>query len=226
MQYLRQNSGTGAASGVTISIGPALDSVGAEYTGLVIGDLTLVKNGTSAVMAANSTLTHVSNGHYDLVTIGNNADTLGRLDIRCNKAAYQIPPREFMVLPVTVYDAIVANAAGGANGLLLSLASNQVDVGKIAANSNAATTAGRYWGNVVTGTAQAGAAGTITLASGESAVDDFYNGAVIFLTGGTGIGQYRKITDYVGSTKVATIDSNWVTNPTSSTVYIITGRIT
>lgn len=117
MQFLRLNSGTGAGSGPTISIGPALDSAGAEYTGLVIGDLTLVKNGTSAAMAANATLTHTSNGHYDLVMIGNNADTLGRLKIRCNKATYQIPPQEFMVLPATVYDALVTNATTDAGGL-------------------------------------------------------------------------------------------------------------
>ena len=56
-----------------------------------------------------------------------------------------------------------------------------------------------------TGTAQAGSATTITLASGASAVDDFYNGAWLKLTSGTGSGQVRKIKSYVGSTKVATI---------------------
>lgn len=109
MQYLRQNSGTGSASGVTIPIGPCLDADGAEYTGLLIGDLTLVKNGTAAAMAANATLTHVDNGRYTLVTIGNNADTLGRAEIFCNKDGYQIPTKEFMVLPAASYDAVVTN---------------------------------------------------------------------------------------------------------------------
>jgi hypothetical protein len=74
------------------------------------------------------------------------------------------------------------------------------------------------------GTAQAGAAGTITLRSGAVATDDYYNGAYVTLTGGTGVGQTRKITDYVGSTKVATLDSNWVTNPDNTSTYIILGR--
>lgn len=69
--------------------------------------------------------------------------------------------------------------------------------------------------------AQAGAAGTITLDASASAVDDFYNGTLIFLTNGTGANQARLITDYVGATKVATISPNWVTNPAASTGYVI-----
>ena len=72
------------------------------------------------------------------------------------------------------------------------------------------------------GTAQAGAAGTITLDSGASAKDDFYNGCIIQCVNDTPsgvIGQTRWITDYVGSTKVATVHSNWGTNPSSSTTF-------
>lgn len=75
-----------------------------------------------------------------------------------------------------------------------------------------------------TGTAQAGAAGTITLASGASAKDDFYNGLFVGITNDTPSGaqyQLRRIIDYVGSTKVATIESNWGTNPSSSSTYEI-----
>ncbi len=70
-----------------------------------------------------------------------------------------------------------------------------------------------------TGTAQAGASTTITLASGESATDDFYNGMLVRITSGTGSGQVRRITDYVGSTKVATVDSAWTTAPDNTSVY-------
>lgn len=68
-------------------------------------------------------------------------------------------------------------------------------------------------------TAQAGAATTITLDASASAVDDAYNGFLIQITAGVGIGQRRRITDYVGSTKVATVDVVWVTNPDSSSVF-------
>lgn len=75
-------------------------------------------------------------------------------------------------------------------------------------------------GGEATGTAQAGAAGTITLASGaESSVDHSYRGWQIYTTGGTGSGQTRYITGYVASTRVATVDSNWGVNPDSTTTY-------
>ncbi len=70
-----------------------------------------------------------------------------------------------------------------------------------------------------TGTAQAGAASTITLAAGSSATDNLFNGQTVQLTGGTGAGQVRVITGYVGSTKVATVDRAWQTNPDATTTY-------
>jgi hypothetical protein len=70
------------------------------------------------------------------------------------------------------------------------------------------------------GTAQAGAGTTITLDASASAVDDFYNNQKIFITAGTGVGQGRIISDYVGSTKVATVPT-WATNPSSDSVFVI-----
>ena len=71
------------------------------------------------------------------------------------------------------------------------------------------------------GTAQAGAAGTITLDASASAVNDFYNHCQILLTGGTGVGQLRLITDYNGTTKVATIGPNWATTPDATSTFAI-----
>lgn len=78
-----------------------------------------------------------------------------------------------------------------------------------------------------TGTAQAGADASITLAaSGPSSTDDAYKGMIIDLTGGTGSGQKAVITAYNGTTKVATIladsaDGDWTTNPSTDTTYSI-----
>lgn len=75
-----------------------------------------------------------------------------------------------------------------------------------------------------TGTAQAGAATTITLAATASALSDFYNDLFVLITNDTPSGvryQARRIVDYVGSTKVATIESAWGTNPSSSSTYEI-----
>lgn len=74
------------------------------------------------------------------------------------------------------------------------------------------------------GTAQAGAAGTITLAAGAVAIDDYYNGLYVLITNNSPAGaqyQARRIIDYVGSTRVATIESNWGTNPSSASTYSI-----
>lgn len=73
--------------------------------------------------------------------------------------------------------------------------------------------------NSHTGTAQAGASSTITLAADASDDDDFYNGVTVEITGGTGSGQTKTITDYVGSTRVATVDSSWASNPDNTSVY-------
>ena len=75
-----------------------------------------------------------------------------------------------------------------------------------------------------TGTAQAGATSTITLDSGASADDDFYNGCYVNITNNDPanvLGQARRITDYVGSTKVATVEGTWGTNPSVASTFEI-----
>ena len=83
---------------------------------------------------------------------------------------------------------------------------------------------GSYRSNI--GTAQAGAAGTITLDTGASAVDDYYNNLSVFITSGTGSGQLRTISDYVGSSKLATVSVNWTTNPDNTSVNEVMPAVT
>jgi hypothetical protein len=74
----------------------------------------------------------------------------------------------------------------------------------------------------VNGTAQTGSTSTtIKLATGASATDDAYNGMYVTITSGTGNGQERLITDYVGSTRVATVDTAWTTTPDNTSVYAL-----
>lgn len=80
-----------------------------------------------------------------------------------------------------------------------------------------------------TGTAQAGAAGTITLASTASSDHGAYVNCTITLTGGTGSGQVRTVQAYNGTTKVASV-SAWVTPPDGTTTYsmvvpLLAGRL-
>lgn len=69
--------------------------------------------------------------------------------------------------------------------------------------------------------------GDIQLASGDSAVDDFYNGCII-VAAIDGTTEARHINDYVGSTKVAEVSPAWNTaQPDSNdtyTIYLPEGR--
>lgn len=75
--------------------------------------------------------------------------------------------------------------------------------------------------------AQAGAAGSITLDASANATDDFYNDCLVQIVGGTGVGQARLVSDYVGSTKVASVVPNWVTTPDSTSIFHVnpSGRV-
>jgi parallel beta-helix repeat protein len=73
------------------------------------------------------------------------------------------------------------------------------------------------------GTAQSGGTNTITLASGASSLNGDYVGKFVHISGGTGNGQIKSITAYDGTSKVATLDSNWATIPDATTSYKISG---
>ena len=83
--------------------------------------------------------------------------------------------------------------------------------------------ASNFYGVVIklTGTAQAGSSDTITLTSSASIADDRYNSFTISITGGTGSGQSKVISDYNGTTKIATVSSAWTINPDSTSIYAI-----
>ncbi len=74
-------------------------------------------------------------------------------------------------------------------------------------------------------TAVAGGASTITLGGAlASPRDGWFVGATITTTGGTGSGQTRTVSGYVGATKVATVSAPWTTAPDATTVFSITGE--
>ena len=76
-----------------------------------------------------------------------------------------------------------------------------------------------YWG--ASGTATAGAASSLTLAVAETVSEADAKGRQCLLTGGTGSGQFRGISTYNESSKVATLVSAWTTNPASGTTYVV-----
>lgn len=76
------------------------------------------------------------------------------------------------------------------------------------------------------GTAQAGAATTITLAADEDISESRILGKLIYITGGTGTGGSKRCVAYNSTTKVATVDSAWTTNPASGSTYMVVERAT
>lgn len=63
------------------------------------------------------------------------------------------------------------------------------------------------------------------LDSGASATNDYYNGCLLLIVAGTGAGQARVIVDYDGTSKAATPNRAWSTNPgTGATFLIVAGE--
>jgi len=66
---------------------------------------------------------------------------------------------------------------------------------------------------------------TIQLTAG-STLDNFYNDQTIYILSGTGIGQARVVTSYVGATKTITVDEAYITTPAAGArVAILVGHV-
>lgn len=94
------------------------------------------------------------------------------------------------------------------------------------ATHNIATSAGRRVreiGGIAihSGTAQAGAATTITLASEANGGNGIYNRNLLVILAGTGQGQTRTIIDYNDTTKVCIVDREWRITPDVTSEYQI-----
>jgi len=74
-----------------------------------------------------------------------------------------------------------------------------------------------------TGIAQGAGTGNnqIQLDAEASAVDGAYDPSLVSIIRGTGIGQSRLILQYDGTTKTATVDRNWKTNPDTTSEFVI-----
>ena len=71
------------------------------------------------------------------------------------------------------------------------------------------------------GVAQGASQNTIILTSSASSQDDYYKGVFLKIISGTGSGQIKKIIEYNGTSKTATIKGNWETTPDTTSNYKI-----
>jgi len=69
------------------------------------------------------------------------------------------------------------------------------------------------------GTAQQGSETTITLDASSSNINDYYKDVFLKIIDGAGSGQTKKIIEYDGTTKIATIVGTWTTSPNDTSIY-------
>jgi len=74
------------------------------------------------------------------------------------------------------------------------------------------------------GTVASGTSTTLTLPATPTAgttwqIDDYYNSDSVYIVSGTGAGQRRDVSDYVGSTRTLTLSSAWSTTPDTTSMY-------
>lgn len=119
---------------------------------------------------------------------------------------------------------VVGSVGSIANGGIAaaSFAANAIDAAAIANNAIDRATFAADTGlqTIRSNTTQSATGTTIVLDASASAVDSFYNNDIVFITGGTGVGQARFISAYVGATKTATV-ATWFTNPDNTSTFAI-----
>lgn len=165
-----------------------------------------------SVVVSDSATKAVEDTQFNLLTYGNASAELSGIDFT-----------DAVRLGLTA----LPNATAGANGgLPLGDANARVDVGRWLGTAPNALVSGKMDATLAVrgGTAQAGATGSITLDAGATATDHLYRGLKVAIVSGTGAGQQRLITGYTGSSKVATVAPNWVTNPDATSVFILAGH--
>lgn len=196
---------TGLGSGLTVQVG---------------------KNGAAKATITPTAVTEDADGWY-LVGLSNvHTNTIG--DLAFHVTGTGADPSDWVdqVVAFDFADAVRggltalpnanAEAAGGlytrgtGAGQINQAANGQVDV-------NLVTGVGIVRRN----TAAAGGGSTITLDGGASSTDSFYKNTFVMIIAGTGAGQIRGYSSYVGSTKVYTVDSAWTTNPDSTSVFVL-----
>ena len=238
------------STAVDVLIGPFVDESDGKTaeTGLTISqaDVRLSKNGQNMAQKGDTNAAaHDELGYHNCPLGTGDTDTVGTLILAVHESGALPVRHEFQVVEEAIYDTIYAASADLETkidaidtvvdailvdtGTTLDTKINNIQGGtfdtatdSLEAVRNRGDAA--WTGSMPTsasGTAQGGSSTTIQLASGEIAVDDTLNGQLVYISSGTGLKQSRAISDYVGSTKTATIVGTWATNPSSDSVYAV-----
>lgn len=233
-RWLRQSTSA------DVPIGPFVDQTDGFTPETVLTltqpDIRLKKNaGAWAQKNAAQTLSHEENGYYEVTLDATDTNTLGLLRLAVNESGALPVFEDFLVVPANVYDSFFSTDllqidltqwAGSAPN---SLSAGRVQSLAVAVSNDAITNtalaADTGLRPAQAGTCTGGGNNTITLDASASSVTDFYKGMRINTTGGTGAGQSRLCVAYNGSTKGATVEPDWITNPVNaSTTFAVVGN--
>lgn len=211
-------------------------TTGAPKTGITVTSVTCryIKDDMTTASFAPT----VSAGSNDMVEIGNGAyrqeltaaqlDTAGTFEFGCSISGSVSPQTVYDIYPTGAYNVHIGGSPSTVDDLLETALSTVGSTNSWAYKLNNLDGALTTYGTPIrTGTAQAGAATTITLDSGASAINNYYQWREIVLVSGTGAEQSAIITAYTGSTKVATIlntnkaGGTWHSTPDNTSVFKI-----
>jgi len=176
----------------------------------------LVANAEADIVSATITMTPVSDG------VSLPADFLRARDINVNEIPVEIiqPAQRYM------FEDVVGDWPAGCGAYFAYFRGNKIFFYEgMIGGSDVSFTYTRRLPRLHRGRPQAIGSTSITLAD-EALIgrvetsDDYYNHATIMIVSGTGSGQEREVTDYVGSTKVATV-AEWDVTPDTSSIYEI-----
>jgi len=133
------------------------------------------------------------------------------------KFMYNITAAERLKFLTTNYMPVKTLSAndGSAQWAVQVAASNgSIEHIRINANGSNYLSIGNTFASVINST-------VVALGGEASGSDNIYNESTIYISSGLGTGQLRKIIDYNGTTKRATVNSAFTTTPNTSSEYIV-----
>ncbi len=179
-----------------------------HITGLASATLTITASKAGAAFASISpTVTDRGSGWYSLALTTTHTNTLGDFALHITAASADPIDVRWTVEPVNV-EANVATVTDGAITL-----------------ADFATDARGALGISISGLATAFSGTTVQLPVGASSADSFYLPSLVMIVAGTGVGQYRAPTAYVGATRTMTVPT-WTTTPDGTSMLCVFGVAT
>lgn len=180
------------STAVEIPIGPVLDADGVAFTGAVVGDFQVKKNGADwAALNGSATATHTAVGNYDLVLTTSDVDTVGIAAIRISDTVNACATIYLQVMEEAIYDALYAASANTFTGAAGSNAVRLVDLVTTTTTATNLTNLPTIPANWLTAAGTAADFGTemrTVLHGGDWAADMDSNGRMRIVDG-TGTGE-------------------------------------